>query len=328
MWIGFPLVVILHLYITSELLIPQKKWYVVIVLAIIGFFFNLMIFLDPFGSVVIIGPPIKGFYHKAGLNPLSLTGLIGVILMFFGLFFSGLGFLIKSVKSKGDIKRKFLYLSLAMIIGYTFGFLDSFTESFVLVIMRIGFISSNWFSYMGLKTRKPKEVKKKKPSEKEVEFVSYMLGKSDDTDLTKEISLMCENLREEVLVFISYATKDADTFKIKQIAEKLTSYPEIKDVLYWQEDLDDNIFEYMNDNVGKCDVMVLFCSKAALKSVPVKKEWTAADAMEIPIIPIFINPDHIPPLLKSRLVFEYDFYEFQKNVEMLRYLILKKCTTK
>ena len=215
-----------------------------------------------------------------------------------------------------------------MIFGYTFGFLDSFTESFSLVLVRIGFISSTWLAYLGLKTKKPKEVKKKMPSEKEVELVSYMLGKSDDIDLTKEISLMCENLREEVLVFVSYATKDADTFKIKQIAEKLTSYPEIKDVLYWQEDLDDNIFEYMNDNLGKCDVMVLFCSKAALKSVPVKKEWTAADAMEIPIIPVFINPDHIPPLLKSRLGFEYDFYDFQKNVDMLRYLILKKCTTK
>lgn len=292
------------------------------------FFFYLMIFLDPFGSVVLIGPPIKGFYHKAGLNPLSLTGLIGTILMFFGLFFSGLGFLIKSVKSKGDIKRKFLDLALAMILGYTFGFLDSFVESFVLVIVRIGFISSNWFSYLGLKTRKPKEVKKKKPSEKEVEFVSYILGKSEDIDLSKEISSMCENFSEKVLVFVSYATKDAETFKIKQISEKLTSYPEIEDVLYWQEDLDDNIFEYMNDNLGKCDVMVLFCSKAALKSVPVKKEWTAADAMEIPIIPVFINPDHIPPLLKSRLGFEYDFYEFQKNVDMLRYLILKKCSTK
>jgi hypothetical protein len=287
-----------------------------------------MLFLDPFGSVIIIGPPLKAFYHKAGLNPFSLTGLIGTISIFFGLIFGGLGFLIKSIKSKGVIKRKFLYLALAMILGYTFGLLDSFTESFTLVLVRIGFISSVWFTYLGLKTRKPKEIKKKMPTEKEIEFVSYMLGKSDDIDLSKEISSMCENFDEEVLIFVSYATKDAETFKIKQIAEKLTSYPEIKDVLYWQEDLNDNIFEYMNDNLGKCNAMVLFCSKAALKSVPVKKEWTAADAMGIPIIPVFINPEHIPPLLKSRLGFDYDFYDFQKNVDMLRYLILKKCTIK
>ncbi|MFW9772522.1 MAG: toll/interleukin-1 receptor domain-containing protein, partial [Candidatus Thorarchaeota archaeon] len=162
----------------------------------------------------------------------------------------------------------------------------------------------------------------------EIELVSYMLGKSEDIDLSKEITSICKNFTDEVLVFVSYATKDAKTFKIKQIAEKLTTYQEIKDVLYWQEDLDDNIFEYMNDNLGKCNIMVLFCSKAALSSVPVKKEWTAADALGIPIIPVFINPDHIPPLLKSRLGFEYDFYDFQKNVDMLRYLILKKCSNK
>lgn len=328
MWIQLPLTVILQQYITVELLFPKKKWYIIIGLILLGFCFYLMLFLDPFGSVIIIGPPIKAFYHKAGLNPFTLTGLIGTIFIFFGLFFGGLGFLIKSIKSKGDIKRKFLFLALAMILGYTFGLLDSFTESFTLVLVRIGFISSTWFGYFGLKTRKPKEIKKKIPTEKEIELVSYMLGKSEDIDLSKEIASICEDFTDEVLVFVSYATKDAETFKIKQIAEKLTSYPEIKDVLYWQEDLDDNIFEYMNDNLGKCNVMVLFCSKAALGSVPVKKEWTAADALEIPIIPVFINPNHIPPLLKSRLGFEFDFYDFQKNIDMLRYLILKKCSNK
>lgn len=327
MWIQLPLTVVFQQYIPAELLIPKKKWYIIIGLILLGFCFYLVLFLNPFGSVIIIGPPIKAFYHKAGLNPFSLTGLIGTIFILFGLFFGGIGFLIKSIKSKGEISRKFFYLALAMILGYTFGFLDSFTESFTLVLVRIVFMSSSWFYYLGLKTRKPKEIKKKMPTEKEVELVSYMLGKSDDTDLSKEIAKICEDFNEEILVFMSYATKDAETFKIKQIAEKLTSYPEIKDVLYWQEDLDDNIFEYMNDNLGKCNAMVLFCSKAALKSVPVKKEWTAADAMGIPIIPVFINPDHIPPLLKSRLGFEYDFYDSQKNVDMLRYLILKKCST-
>ncbi|MFX1590854.1 MAG: toll/interleukin-1 receptor domain-containing protein, partial [Promethearchaeota archaeon] len=328
MWIPIPITIIFAQYVTAELLIPKKKWYIVIMLICLAFCFYLMLFLNPYGSVVIIGPPIKAFYHKGGLNPSSLTGLLGLIFILFSLFFGGLGFLIKSIKAKGDLKRKFLYLALAMISSGIFGLLDSFTESFTLVLVRFCFISSTWFGYFGLKTRKPKEIKKKMPTDKEVELVSFMLGKSEDIDLSKEIAKICEDFDEEILVFVSYATKDAETFKIKQIAEKLTSYPEIKDVLYWQEDLDDNIFEYMNDNLGKCNAMVLFCSKAALKSVPVKKEWTAADAMGIPIIPIFINPDHIPPLLKSRLGFEYDFYDSQKNVDMLRYLILKKCSTK
>lgn len=327
MWIQAPFTVLFAQYIPAELLIPKKKWYVILVIIFLSVIFLLLLFINPLGSVIIIGPPIKGYYHKAGLNPSTLTGLIGFVMILFYIFFGGIGFLSKSIKSKGEIKRKFLYLSLAMFIGGTCGLLDSLTESFALVLVRIGVISATWFGYLGLKPRKLKEEKSKMPTDKEVELVSYILGKSDDLDVSEEIAAICKDFDKEVLVFVSYATKDAETFKIKQISEKLTSYPEIKDVLYWEEDLDDNIFEYMNDNLGKCNVMVLFCSKAALKSVPVKKEWTAADAMGIPIIPVFINPEHIPPLLKSRLGFEYDFYDFLKNVDMLRYLILKKCSS-
>ncbi|MFX1259645.1 MAG: TIR domain-containing protein [Promethearchaeota archaeon] len=130
--------------------------------------------------------------------------------------------------------------------------------------------------------------------------------------------------KTEILVFISYATVDASLFKIREIAESLTAYKEIHDVLYWQADMKDNIFEYMNDNLGKCDVMLLFCSPHSMKSVPVKKEWTAADAMGKPIIPVFVKSEHIPPLLKSRLGIEFDTFDFEKNIQALYNLILKK----
>lgn len=130
---------------------------------------------------------------------------------------------------------------------------------------------------------------------------------------------------EELLVFVSYATKDADWFKIKEISKTLTTYNDIKKVLYWQEDMKDNIFEYMDENLGKCDVMLLFCSPHALKSKPVTKEWTAADSMEIPIIPVFFSPDHIPPLLKSRLGVHFVPFKFKENVNKIHDLIIKKC---
>jgi hypothetical protein len=80
----------------------------------------------------------------------------------------------------------------------------------------------------------------------------------------------------------------------------------------------------MNDNIAKCDIMLLFCSENALNSVPVEKEWTAAEAIELPIIPIFFNIDHIPPLLKSRLGMEFNFNNMDKNLQELRSLIYKK----
>ena len=88
--------------------------------------------------------------------------------------------------------------------------------------------------------------------------------------------------------------------------------------------MQDNIIKYMNDNLGMCDVVLLFCSPNSLKSTPVLKEWTAADAMEKPIIPVFIKKEHIPPLLKSRLGMEYDTFDQEKNIENLYRLIIKK----
>jgi hypothetical protein len=129
---------------------------------------------------------------------------------------------------------------------------------------------------------------------------------------------------QQILVFVSYATKDADIYKIRDLAENLTKYEKIMDVLFWQEDMKDNIIKYMNDNLGRCDVMLLFCSPNALASEPVEKEWTAADIIGKPIIPIFNNPDHIPTLLKTRLGIQFDPFDFQKNINQIYDLILKK----
>lgn len=129
---------------------------------------------------------------------------------------------------------------------------------------------------------------------------------------------------EGILVFVSYATKDADIYKIRDLAERLTKHEKISDVLYWQEDMKDNIIKFMNDNLDRCDIMILFCSPNALVSEPVEKEWTAADIMGKPIIPIFNNSDHIPPLLKTRLGLQFDPFDLQKNVNEVYNLILKK----
>ena len=136
-----------------------------------------------------------------------------------------------------------------------------------------------------------------------------------------------ENLiekKEKIIIFVSYATKDADILKVKDIAKALTKYKKIVNVLYWQEHMKDNIIKYMNDNLGKCDAMLLFCSPNALRSEPVEKEWTAADMMKKPIIPIFNDPDHIPPLLKTRLGIKFDPFDFKKNVDEIYNLLLKK----
>ncbi|MFX1489945.1 MAG: toll/interleukin-1 receptor domain-containing protein [Promethearchaeota archaeon] len=129
---------------------------------------------------------------------------------------------------------------------------------------------------------------------------------------------------EGVLVFVSYSTKDALPFRIEEIADDLSKTEEIDDVLYWQEDNKDNIIEYMNENLGNCDVVLLFCSPNSLNSIPVQKEWTAAEGLSKPIIPVFINTAHIPPLLNTREGVEFDTFDHEKNVKKIHELIIKK----
>ena len=153
--------------------------------------------------------------------------------------------------------------------------------------------------------------------EKRVQKERQIISPTQDigVKLTKE---------QDILVFVSYATKDAEIFHIKELAKSLSNYEKITNVLYWQEDMKDNIIKYMNDNLEKCDIMLLFCSPNALVSEPVEKEWNAADIMGKPIIPIFTDPAHIPPLLKTRLGVEFDPFNFQKNTNETYNLILKK----
>ena len=128
-----------------------------------------------------------------------------------------------------------------------------------------------------------------------------------------------------IKIFMSYATVDDDFYKISKISEELEKYDYIEDVMYWQEDMKDNIIKYMSEKLEECDTFILFCSPNALKSEPVEKEWTAADAIGVPIIPVFIKAEHIPTLLKSGLGVEFNTFNFQKNVENLHSMILKKC---
>ncbi|MFX1314164.1 MAG: TIR domain-containing protein [Promethearchaeota archaeon] len=159
-------------------------------------------------------------------------------------------------------------------------------------------------------------------------IVKYCKQKVVEIGEPKTIKISREEIIQEEkknkIIFVSYATKDAELFKIQEIAKGLTIYNEIEEVLYYEAESYDNFVKYMNDNLGRCDVVLLFCSPNALESGAVEKEWTAADAMNKPIIPVFIKADHIPPLLKSRLGVEFDTFNLPKSIQEIHRIIMKR----
>jgi len=175
----------------------------------------------------------------------------------------------------------------------------------------------------GIKTQDRKISKQIALKEKELKLKEREL-KLKERKLLKETTIGDSLLKDNISVFLSYATKDSDHFKIKEIAENLKICKGIAEVLFYEGESYDNFIKFMNDNIGKCDVMLLFCSPNSLKSNSVEKEWTAADAIGKPLIPVFIKTEHIPPLLKSRNGVEFDTFDFQKTIKDIYNLILKK----
>lgn len=127
-----------------------------------------------------------------------------------------------------------------------------------------------------------------------------------------------------ILVFISYATPDSQTFQISQVAKSLKEREQIADVLYWEEHMDDDIMKYMNDNLAKCHVILVFCTQNAIHSESVQLEWMTGIKLKKKLIPIFLNPNDIPPLLTTKLGIEFNSSDFEDNIDKMHSLIVKK----
>ncbi len=138
------------------------------------------------------------------------------------------------------------------------------------------------------------------------------------TDLTEASST-------KLTIFISYATSESKKFEIPSVARLLNvNYPDIEKVLYWEEDMDDDIYVYMNDNLALADVVLVFCSENSSKSEAVRTEWMAAHKMKKKIIPVFEKEEDIPPLLTTKLGISFKPNDLKGFIQELHSLIQKK----
>ncbi|WP_371806244.1 toll/interleukin-1 receptor domain-containing protein [Candidatus Lokiarchaeum ossiferum] len=110
-----------------------------------------------------------------------------------------------------------------------------------------------------------------------------------------------------IKVFFSYVTKDAESFRLKEIATQLENFPRIEKVFYWERDTKSDIVQYMEENLENADVVVLFCSQHIKNSNPVKSEYGSAMSINKAIIPVFVDINDIPVILRSKKGVQYNF---------------------
>ena len=154
-YIWFAPVIISAMYIGSELLTPNRKWYIVAIIVVISVVFEIVMLIDPLNSFNFIPEPpnppsINLIDYNTNLN--TIAGMLVGALLLSTLVFLGFGFLYKGFQSTGVIRKNFLFLSAGSIGFCVFGLLEGLTVPGITVIfVRIGYLASFWFMYLGLK---------------------------------------------------------------------------------------------------------------------------------------------------------------------------------
>ena len=172
-WMGIvnfmwaPLVTLMSMYIWAELMIPRRKRIVFWIFMILSIIFWSIIFLYPSDSFLITYPSNSGeeliyiFLNESYLPIMILYFIFSIA----GILFCGFGYLIKSFRIKGVIKRKLQLLSIGYFIFLGFPLMGTLLLFLILenpiTIVRLGMISSFVFFYYGLREEPIKKVKEK-----------------------------------------------------------------------------------------------------------------------------------------------------------------------
>jgi hypothetical protein len=149
LWIAPALVC--AMYIGGELLIPKRKWILVIIYLVLGVVFEYFLWFNTAATFDIPPPPL-GEIIDSSFVTLYPTFLLMALFIVSILVFHGMGFLVKAVKSTGVLRKKFLLLGFGFIVFSIAGAGDALVNpGIMLVIVRVAMITSIILMYLGLK---------------------------------------------------------------------------------------------------------------------------------------------------------------------------------
>jgi hypothetical protein len=141
------------LYLGAEMIIPQKKWIIVGITLALGIVFELFLFIDTANTFdfILINPGEDMI--DASFNSLSPAFFLAAGFLIAVLIFLGGGFAIKAKQATGELRKKFIYLSIAFITFVASGIFEALLSPGIgLFFVRTGMIIYAAFTYIGLKT--------------------------------------------------------------------------------------------------------------------------------------------------------------------------------
>jgi len=146
-------VLIVAMYLGGELLLPKYKWGLVGAFVVLGIIFEYFLWFQTAESFTwtLINPG-EGLIDASFVRTHPTFLLIALFLVS-AVVFLGVGFLIKAKQATGEIRKKFIYMSLGFIIFVVCGALDSIlTIPLTIGVVRLVMMTFALFMYLGLKT--------------------------------------------------------------------------------------------------------------------------------------------------------------------------------
>jgi hypothetical protein len=185
-----PLAFLMALYIGAKLFSLKKKIYFLLPFLILGIIYEIVIFINPMGSFIFYTPTSPGEnIILIDFVQFGVAFILNYLFVIVGLIFLGFGYLIKGVRSKGIIRKKFLLLSVGYFFFIVFPILAIFVRDSLVYFIRLGMASSFFFFYFGLK-ESPIEKEIKKPIKKElhIEESLFRLYEKPDQITEEEVT--------------------------------------------------------------------------------------------------------------------------------------------
>ncbi|MHA1340512.1 MAG: hypothetical protein ACTSRZ_09950 [Promethearchaeota archaeon] len=199
-----------------------------------------------------------------------------------------------------SINQKKLGIINALSVLSLKNFLNMFrTEEFKQFYIRLHsgyffFFKMNRFNYLALKTdhniklgllylEANRLIKK---------LIPYLTHRSISSTLKKELNNFEESILKNYRLFFSYALKDSDDFKIREIAKYWEENYDNVQIRYFERDkkVGIDILDYMESGIAWCNRFIWFHSENSEDSEAVKQEYKMAQLEGKKIFTITKNP--------------------------------------
>lgn len=213
-------------YVALNLVIPDKKYYLLALFLVIGVVISLFYIFDFDNNInttdITLGEDVINTTAKL-FSPIFFL-MILASLLFLG--FNVIGLILRSVQSRGIIKNKFLELGIGNLVLLIFFIIYAiFPDSLFKLALRIGVIGSIVIIYFSLRESPEKPVETRPEKEIKIEDGLFRLTKRPDEITEEEVSVskekkICLVCKGKVLRF-SFICAQCEAFYCENCAKAI-----------------------------------------------------------------------------------------------------------